>query len=200
MARTEEGEFELVLGNRQLLTVFFLVVVLLGIFFTMGYVVGRNSAPVVAAKNRSGDTAATDQGRPAAVNTGSPAAAADTNSGEAASPALSPAENAAPPRSAPETRPSPAPRVAAKTPEPAATAPEPIAGQTYLQVVAVARPDAELIVDTLQKNQFHALIAPGPNEKLWRVLVGPVSDAADMAQTRSALEAKGFKNPIVRRY
>ena len=48
MPKNEDGEFELILGNRQLLSVFFIVVILLGVFFTMGYIVGRNSAPVIA--------------------------------------------------------------------------------------------------------------------------------------------------------
>ena len=45
MPRNEEGEFELVLGNRQLLSGFFIVVILFGVFFTMGYIVGRHSSP-----------------------------------------------------------------------------------------------------------------------------------------------------------
>ena len=50
MARSEDGEFELILGNKQLLSVFFIVVVLLGVFFTMGYIVGKNSvSPEMAA-------------------------------------------------------------------------------------------------------------------------------------------------------
>ena len=44
MPTNEEGEFELVLGNKQLLSVFFLIVLLLGVFFSMGYIVGRNTA------------------------------------------------------------------------------------------------------------------------------------------------------------
>jgi outer membrane biosynthesis protein TonB len=48
MAKNEDGEFELILGNRQLLSVFFIVVVLLGVFFTMGYIVGRNSSPIAS--------------------------------------------------------------------------------------------------------------------------------------------------------
>ena len=36
MARNEEGEFELVLGNRQLLSGFFIVVVLFGVFCVYG--------------------------------------------------------------------------------------------------------------------------------------------------------------------
>ena len=43
MPRNDDGEFELILGNRQLMSVFFIVVILLGVFFAMGYIVGRNS-------------------------------------------------------------------------------------------------------------------------------------------------------------
>ncbi|MCI0364063.1 MAG: hypothetical protein L0219_09300, partial [Phycisphaerales bacterium] len=45
MPRNDDGEFELVLGNRQLLSGFFIVVILFGVFFTMGYIVGRHSSP-----------------------------------------------------------------------------------------------------------------------------------------------------------
>src|SRR5713226_9750849 len=45
MPRNDEGEFELVLGNRQLLSGFFIVVILFGISLTMGYIVGRHSSP-----------------------------------------------------------------------------------------------------------------------------------------------------------
>ena len=48
MPRNEEGEFILELGHRQLLSVLFIIVILLGVSFTMGYIVGRNSAPVVS--------------------------------------------------------------------------------------------------------------------------------------------------------
>ena len=54
MPKNEDGEFELILGNRQLLSVFFIVVILLGVFFTMGYIVGRNSAPAPASGSRLG--------------------------------------------------------------------------------------------------------------------------------------------------
>src|SRR6476646_633132 len=45
MPRNDEGEFELVLGNSQLLSGFFIVVMLFGIFFSLGYIVGRHSSP-----------------------------------------------------------------------------------------------------------------------------------------------------------
>ncbi|MEO8098959.1 MAG: hypothetical protein ABI811_14750 [Acidobacteriota bacterium] len=50
MARNEDGEFELMLGNRQLLSVFFLMVLLLGLCFTGGYMLGRK-VPVLTATN-----------------------------------------------------------------------------------------------------------------------------------------------------
>lgn len=45
MPKNDEGEFEMMLGNKQLLSVFFIVIVLLGVFFVMGYIVGRSSTP-----------------------------------------------------------------------------------------------------------------------------------------------------------
>ena len=39
----ETGEFELVLGNGQLLSGLFIVVLLFAVFFALGYVVGQNS-------------------------------------------------------------------------------------------------------------------------------------------------------------
>lgn len=45
MTKTESGEIEVLLGSKQLLSVFFIVVILLGVFFAIGYIVGRNSNP-----------------------------------------------------------------------------------------------------------------------------------------------------------
>lgn len=53
MARNDDGEFELILGNRQLVSVFLIVVILLGVFFSMGYIVGRNSSPPLVTTNPS---------------------------------------------------------------------------------------------------------------------------------------------------
>ena len=44
MKNNETGEFELVVGDRQLLSAFFIVVLLCAVAFAMGYVVGQ-SAP-----------------------------------------------------------------------------------------------------------------------------------------------------------
>lgn len=50
MPRNDDGEFELILGNKQLLSVFFIVVTLLAVFFAMGFIMGRSVNPVGEAR------------------------------------------------------------------------------------------------------------------------------------------------------
>jgi len=45
MPERSDGEFEFTLGNKQLFSVLFIVVVLLGLFFAMGFLAGRGTAP-----------------------------------------------------------------------------------------------------------------------------------------------------------
>jgi len=87
----------------------------------------------------------------------------------------------------------------APPPERASVAGQPPGGQ-YWQVVATARPDAEIIAEALAKKGFHAVLSPAPKDGVFRVLVGPLPDAPTQAQTRTNLEAAGFKNPIMRKY
>ena len=208
MAKSDEGEFELILGNRQLISVFLIVVVLLGVFFSMGYIVGRNSSGTV----------------PETAHNGGKTVAVDSPPPDSQPAASSPAPAQEPPASTPETKPAasePAPTTthAEQRPAPAAEKPSPVApakpkptavgpaafngepsSGEYWQVVATSRPDAEIIAEALNKKGFHAQVSPGPREGVFRVLVGPFHDSAAQAQTRTKLEAAGFKNPIVRRY
>ncbi len=219
MPRNEEGEFELVLGNKQLLSVFFIVIILMGVCFAMGYIIGRNSMPAgseVTARNKKEAPAIVVDPSASTPLGGSPPstiAPGQVSLGGEAPPAEQPAPLAskpapsveAPAKAAPAEPKVPAKVVPPRAPEPVQAANssrivEPTAGQIFLQVLAVARPDAELTVETLGKKGFHAVIAPGPSEKLFRVLVGPLKDQADVAKTRTALEGVGFRSPIVRRY
>jgi cell division septation protein DedD len=99
LPKNEDGEFELVLGNKQLLSMFFVVVVLLGVFFVMGYIVGRNSAPLIAEIPHKSDV------KPPVVDSPAPKPAPETE---------------APPA---KTAPPPAEKSAEKAPEPAQTPP-----------------------------------------------------------------------------
>ncbi len=59
-----DGEKELVLGNRQLISLFFVVVALCGVFFAMGYLIGRNSTKGIVAGSGSGRRTRTRRRRP----------------------------------------------------------------------------------------------------------------------------------------
>jgi hypothetical protein len=48
MSTDAEAGREILLGNRQLLSIFIIVVILLVAFFTMGYVLGKNTAGNIA--------------------------------------------------------------------------------------------------------------------------------------------------------
>ena len=216
MPRTEDGEFELVLGNKQLLSVFFIVVVLLGVFFAMGYIAGRNSAPGAfdtAKKGDDGKPIAVDSSQrtspmPESAQTGHPTQAktadADTSTQPVAASQpppqeLTPAETAAPAAVPPPPKPTPPKQAAPAEAEGAVRVADPIAGAAYLQVVATARPEAEVIAGTLSKRGYKTQLAAAPTAGTFRVLVGPLKDASEIAATKAALEKAGFK-PIVRRF
>ena len=211
MSKTD-GEYELVLGNRQLLSAFFIIVILFGVFFTMGYVVGRNSAPASAASLPPA-TVASNQ-RPEAV---SPGAAVPQSTAPAQS--TTPVQSAAPPPAVEEAKePAPADKFQKKQPaheitvrpaSPPAKKAEPTAvgglvavnpgpGTMFLQVAAVAQPQAGVVVDTLKQKGFPVKLAPGPNATLFRVMVGPFADAATLGTAKADLESAGF-HPLVRK-
>ena len=204
MPKNDEGEFELILGNRQLISVFLIVVVLLGVFFSMGYIVGRNSSPTGV------DAARNEKPKPEQDSDSSSSSSGTTPSDQAATDSTAPpATDAIPPAKRAQAQPpAPAPvKVVKSKPSPeapppvehAAAAGEPASGQ-YWQVVATARPDAEIIAEALGKKGFHVVLAPAPRDGIFRVLVGPLPDAPTQAQTRTGLESAGFKNPIMRKY
>jgi len=69
----ETGEFELVLGNGQLLSGLFIVVLLFAVFFALGYVVGQNS-PRSAKLSDAGATPSSDRPQPVTTPASTPPA------------------------------------------------------------------------------------------------------------------------------
>jgi len=193
LPKNEDGEFELILGNRQLLSVFFIVVILLGVFFTMGYIVGRNSGTLTA------DVAATPapDGKPPV---------AEPPAAKTPEPAPAPAAptETAPQQPAKEAEAEPAP----ERPKPEKVKAEPVraggshpaAGQTYLQLAATSKHEADIMVDVLRKKSFKSMAAeidekPGT----YRVLVGPITDTT-ANKMRADLQGAGFPgNAAIRR-
>ncbi len=194
MPKNEDGEFELILGNRQLLSVFFIVVILLGVFFTMGYIVGRNSGTLTA------DVAAT----PAPAADGKPQIVEPPAKIAEPAPAPPAPTETAPQQPVKEAEPEPAP----EPPKPEKVKAEPshtggshpVTGQTYLQLAATSKHEADIMVDVLRKKSFKAMAAeidekPGT----YRVLVGPITDTT-ANKLRADLQGAGFPgNAAIRR-
>ncbi len=205
MPRNDEGEFELILGNKQLLSVFFLVVILLGVFFTLGYVVGRSAGPLATVEMASNKTPDPDTPKDPLVvspsQEGAPATAVPEKTPEIAAekPAPVPSAPAPPPAATNETNPVAVPKPVAAA-APAAVPAEPATGQMFVQVAATGRPEAELLRQALGKRGFTVRLAPVPGKDLFRVLVGPLPDAAATAKARADLMAIGFRESYVRRY
>jgi cell division septation protein DedD len=218
VAKNEDGEFELILGNRQLLSVFFIVVILLGVFFTMGYIVGRNSTPLGGteiASSRKGETKPLVVESPAHDAASLPAASPSSAPPSATAPqvAETPKASEPPPRPEPsraetakakasESKPEAKPREPEK---PAAAAPsssgaQPATGETYLQLAATSQREADILVDVLRKKGFKSRSAEIPEKAgTYRVLVGPL-DPADINRMRADLQGAGFPgNVAIRR-
>src|SRR5438874_1022849 len=107
MKNHETGEFELVVGNRQLLSAFFIVVLLFAVAFAMGYVVGQNS-PRPQRMASEGGAAGANPGRDARPQASAPATppVATANPPAATSPETSTQPTTQPQASPPEAAPA----------------------------------------------------------------------------------------------
>lgn len=195
MRNNETGEFELVVGNRQLLSGFFIVVLLFAVAFAMGYVVGQNSP---RSSKLTNETAAANT--PAPVPDNSRPAPAANPPADAARPADTPAQppaDAAPPQAdTPAEAPAPQQPAAAKNaPESDSSAPGQLAPGTYWQVLAVQQHEAEVVGAGLKEKGLPVVLTPG-TKGLTRVLVGPYPDKAALGRAKTELENAGL-HPIL---
>ena len=207
---------ERVLEGRHVIGLFFLMLLFSGVFFTLGYVMGKNQldAQVRAASTHGADPALPlKQDSPAkpgkipvstpdtAVPSGDTSATPPSSEWEfyragekkAASDHLKPAP-AAPPSASPKTI-----AASAKSPvQPVGAAksgsPSIPKGSYLLQVAAVrSEADAVSLAGELRKKKFPAFVQTLQGDKYYRVQVGPYNDQKTMQTAKKGLEASGFK-------
>jgi len=201
------GAGERVLESRHVIGLFMLMLLFSGVFFTLGYVMGRNQydGQVRAASNprtllptpvapksdpaakrpiekrRDSDPATDTTSQPNSdwsfYNSGKPSA--DDN--------LKPAWAAG----------VPSPRTvstSARGKNGKAAAPVVPSGSYTLQVAALRREsDALSLAAHLQKKKFPAFVSAPQGDKYYRVQVGPYADQKSADATRKSLEGAGFK-------
>jgi cell division septation protein DedD len=193
MRNKETGEFELVVGDKQLLSGFFIGVLLLAVVFAMGYVLGRGTPKSASV----GEPAAVPQNaasRPAVVPSAQRPSTPDANPPvmDVGHPDDTPAVE-----TAPQPTTVPAKEVAApEPPAPPAKAPvaaaEPPAGSCW-QVHAGSQSSADAMAQTLKNQGFPVITRPG-RDNLTLVWVGPYSDKASLTKAKKKLEDAGMTN------
>jgi cell division septation protein DedD len=197
-----------VLESRHVIGLFMLMLLFSGVFFTLGYVMGRNQydGQVRAASNprtllptpvapkpdpvakhsnekrRDSDPATDTTSQPNSdwsfYNSGKPAPADDN---------LKPAWAAG----------TPSPRTVSTSPRGKngkSVVPAIPSGAYTLQVAALRREsDAMSLASHLQKKKFPAFVVSPQGDKYFRVQVGPYSDQKSADAARKGLEGAGFK-------
>ncbi len=154
----ESGDFELVLGRRQLASVLFIATVIVALFSSISYLAGKAIAPEPKIVERVRVETVHD---PAPAPSPAPAgASADRNA-----PVFADAKN----------------------------------GSLYLQMGAVEKGIATVFVDGLREHGFQAFTAPGPSDKTFRVLIGPLDQPGAYEKTKKSIDDLGV-SVFARRY
>jgi hypothetical protein len=218
----DDSEFELVLGRRHIASWLFVGTVLIAIFSAAAYFVGKTSGlncvgaladqtvpyvapplpaativPPVQEPNPAGSVSLPSEVAkpapvvaPSSVTPQAPVVSAVRSlSAGSVSPAAAPASsgivresNAQPPR----------------YDEPPIFA-QPQPGALYLQMGAVDKGVGIVLAEGLRKHGFTAFVAPGPSEKIFRVLIGPLPNLEAYTRAKAEVDAIDL-NTFARRY
>ena len=209
------GAGERVLESRHVIGLFMLMLLFSGVFFTLGYLMGRDQygGPVRAAtdffKKAGSRSPKSDAISKRASNPAPPAAPTDTTAPPNsdwefyhAGDSKKPEDHLKPVKSAPAVAPKNAAgacshhratanrKRSAKTPNASF-----IPGGSYiLQVAALGKEsDALDLARSLQKKKFPAFVVTPQADKYYRVQVGPYPDSKAADAARKSLEGAGFK-------
>jgi DedD protein len=193
---------EITLSTGKLLGIFFALVIICGVFFTMGYLLGKSNSAggrteIVATlpSSSAGKPYAGNKTPEAVTQTcppGSPNCAAATVSDTSSS--AKPADQ--PPAAQPPSGSKTSDQTTAQT---AGTDAKSGAASSFMvQVAAVSKQeDAEILVTALRKKQYPVFIANASGDPLFHVQVGPFTDRKDAEAMRTRLSGDGY-NAIVK--
>ena len=219
----KRGAGERVLESKHVIGLFLLMLLFSGVFFTLGYVMGRNQydGQVRAAVNALGnpepgvmpkaeptpkktveDPAAAPESDPSTIPSNSDWEFSGTNKPANSEPRLEPTPKA--PVASPasktvsangvvRTQPASAP-AAIKSSKTAVSAPPIPNDALILQVAALLKQDDALgIAGNLQKKHYAAYVQTSRQDKYYRVQVGPFKDRKAADAAKKGLEGEGFK-------
>lgn len=220
------GAGERVLESRHVIGLFLLMLVFSGVFFALGYVMGRNqydgqvraankgmeiTEPVVHARPDVAPKKIVSPPNESADSDPATSTASDStwnfydkDKSSKVAPHLEPVPKSSPtpPASKPvNVRSSPPPSVASRAPVERNAASIPLVpnGAIILQVAALAKQDdAQALAGSLQRKHFSAYVQPPRKDKYYRVQVGPFKDLKSAEAAKKGLESAGFKAFVVK--
>ena len=198
----ESHDTEITLSTGKLLGIFFGLVLLCSLFFTMGYLLGRNSGS--ASKADATDVASepavpATSAKPSAVNKNSDAAPLANTAPVPYSQPSQPVATNPPAVASNSAQPALVPASSSGTGVPDASTAGASPATYMVQVAAVSkREDADLLVSALQKKQYPAFVGTAPGDTLFHVKVGPFTDPREAEAMRIRLANDGY-NAIVKK-
>jgi cell division septation protein DedD len=200
---SEDAEYELVLGNKQILSAFFLIVVLFAVFFSLGYSLGHSRGqseqetaseikPVEETQGRVRlpDTLLEQAPEPETLPSEVPERPASEPMAEDRSPSTSTG-------AAEKADPAPPPETPTRTPRQRTTTTAVLAEAAvrgiHLQVAASrVRADAAMMVEELRAKGYPVVLYDGAGDGWYRVLVGPFPNVEAAQPYRERLKADGL--------
>lgn len=183
-------DVEISLGTGRLLGLFFALVAVCGIFFGLGYTLGRSTGS--SAITAEAASPAANAAKPKAAG-GAPAEVANTAPANDLTFYKTVEQKDATPQLTPPASPAPA--------APSAPPPEtPHASPYVVQVAAVTKKeDGEALAAALRKKNYPVFLAGNaPSDALFHVQVGPFSDLKEAEAMRLRLAGDGY-SPIVKK-
>lgn len=192
MLDEQQQDTEFTLGAGKLLGLFFLLVILCGVFFALGYTVGHSSQKT---EGSLVDKASAAAQTPASASNGSVRPltnedkpqtdmsfykAVEQKDADSKLEKPDPASSSDPKQNSPELQASPG-------------------GAYVVQVAAVTKKeDAEALQQALIKKQYPVVVTPGGADKLFHVQIGPFAELKDAESMKGRLANDGY-NAIVKR-
>jgi DedD protein len=199
----ELRDTEITLSTGKLLGIFFALAIVCGVFFTMGYLLGKSTSAggrteIVATVPSS------SAGKPYAGNKTPEAVTQTCPPGSPNCAPVSSSTDNTPAAKASDQASTAQPSSGSKTPDQStgqstsADVKSGAASSFMVQVAAVSKQeDAEILVTALRKKQYPVFIANAAGDPLFHVQVGPFSDRKDAEAMRTRLSGDGY-NAIVK--
>ena len=215
-SREKKSGGDFVLESRHLVGLFLLLVVIFGVVFTLGYLLGRSQPDTklsaAVSKPASAEPPPTAPSAkikvsPEPEGPAPPQEKSNWDFYHSAEPKTTEDHLQPPPKMVAAAKPSAAPKPAGTSSHSSApakssaplNAPLIPKGAIMLQVAAVSTEgDALAMAQALQQKKFPAYVITPSSDKYYRVQVGPYADPLAATKARTSLEAEGFKSIIKR--